>query len=495
MEKQWKICGQSKKLMSLMIAVVFLMGTISFGTKDVGAAKLVKLNASSKTIAVGQKYKLKLKNNKKKVTWKSSKKSVASVSSKGVVTGKKKGKATITAKVKKTGRTYKCKIKVEKITLNKSDVYFLYNSGKDSPSVSVKGTKREVTWSVEDDSVFKIFDPDKKEYVSTWKNGKKYSNCLVHPEHPGETVLTATVGGYKMQCKLHEATEGTAAGEYVKTGLNPYELSDSVLAAADKIKDTLEPKDASKTSIVKDKKTLEEKIVAVHDAIIANTKYDIDNLNANKVPQYDHSIVGPMLHGLSVCDGYAYTFQAYMTALDIPCDFVIGTVASPGALNGNHAWNQVKLSDNQWYHVDCTFDDPVSDNQQEYLEYNYLFVDDATMKDYTLMGTKHAWNVTDYSLCKGSTYLTYKDDLVKAKLISICGEGNVVDARTEAIQVFAKQLDEKKGLFSFAYLGDSPLNASELDVVKNTTTAKGYQVKMNSEKKGKYYQYVVQATY
>lgn len=485
------VAYQCKGMVALLVAFVFLLSTVSFGVKDVAAAKLVKLNASSKTIAVGEKYQLKLKNNKNKVTWKSSKKSVATVSSKGVVKGKKKGKATITAKVKKTGRTYRCKVTVEKITLNKSDVYFLFNSAQESPSVSIQGTKREVTWSVEDDSVFKIYDPDKKEYVSTWKNGKKYSNCVVHPEHPGQTVLTAKVGGYTLKCNLNEATEGTAAGEYVKTGANPYELSASILEAADKIKKSLDPE----TSIVKDKVTREEQIVAVHDYIITNTKYDIENLKADKVPQYDHSIVGPMMHGLSVCDGYAYTFQAYMTALDIPCDFVTGDVASESALNGKHAWNQVKLSDNQWYHVDCTFDDPVADDKQEFLEYNYLFVDDATMKNYEQMQTQHTWNVTDYNLCKGTTYLTYKDDIYKTKLISICGEDNVVDSKSEAIRVFVKQLDEKRGLFSIAYLGAAPLSDSDFEVIKSTTTTKGYQLKMSAESKGKYYQYVIQATY
>ena len=67
----------------------------------------------------GTKHKLTLqfkengsKINATKLTWKSSKKSVASVSKKGVVTGKKSGNATITAKYK--GKSYSCKIKVKK---------------------------------------------------------------------------------------------------------------------------------------------------------------------------------------------------------------------------------------------------------------------------------------------------------------------------------------------------------------------------------------------
>lgn len=60
----------------------------------------------------GKKITLKVLNAKGNITWKSSKKKVATVSKKGVVKGKKKGTATITAKV--NGKTYKCKVKVVK---------------------------------------------------------------------------------------------------------------------------------------------------------------------------------------------------------------------------------------------------------------------------------------------------------------------------------------------------------------------------------------------
>lgn len=51
-------------------------------------------------------------NNKKKVKWSSSNRMVAVVSKKGKVTGKKAGKATITAKIGK--KKYKCKVVVKK---------------------------------------------------------------------------------------------------------------------------------------------------------------------------------------------------------------------------------------------------------------------------------------------------------------------------------------------------------------------------------------------
>lgn len=75
------------------------------------AATKTKISKTAISITVGKKYTLKVSGTKKKVTWSSSKKSVATVSSKGVVTAKKKGTATITAKV--SGKKYTCKVTVK----------------------------------------------------------------------------------------------------------------------------------------------------------------------------------------------------------------------------------------------------------------------------------------------------------------------------------------------------------------------------------------------
>ena len=87
-------------------------------------AATVKLNYSKKTLYVGNKLTLKVKNTKKKVTWTSSNKSVATVNSKGKVTAKKKDSATITAKV--GNKKYKCKITVKQ---SKSSTVYITRTG------------------------------------------------------------------------------------------------------------------------------------------------------------------------------------------------------------------------------------------------------------------------------------------------------------------------------------------------------------------------------
>lgn len=78
---------------------------------DAKKKKKVALNKTKLTLTVGKSYKLKLKNNKKKIKWSSSKKKVATVSKTGKVKAKKAGTARITAKVGK--KKYVCKVTVK----------------------------------------------------------------------------------------------------------------------------------------------------------------------------------------------------------------------------------------------------------------------------------------------------------------------------------------------------------------------------------------------
>ena len=97
---------KSKKL----LAVLTMMLLIVCMAVPVSAAG--KINKKKATLKVGQTLQLKVTGTKGKVKWTSSKKSVATVSSKGRVKAKKKGSATITAKIGK--KKYTCKVTVKK---------------------------------------------------------------------------------------------------------------------------------------------------------------------------------------------------------------------------------------------------------------------------------------------------------------------------------------------------------------------------------------------
>ena len=104
-----------------MIALVLFFGNVSMGPLTehdvtVAHAAKVKLSKTRLTLYLKKSATLKVKGTKKKVKWSSSNKKVASVSKKGKVTAKKKGTATITAKVGKM--KYRCKVTVKNPTIS-----------------------------------------------------------------------------------------------------------------------------------------------------------------------------------------------------------------------------------------------------------------------------------------------------------------------------------------------------------------------------------------
>ena len=104
-------------------------------------ASSIRMNTTKKTLYVKKTYTLKLVGTKKKAKWSSSNKSVATVSSTGRVTAKKKGTATITAKV--GNKKYTCKITVKPAQINKYAIT-LYKGN--SYTLKVLGATKKVTW-------------------------------------------------------------------------------------------------------------------------------------------------------------------------------------------------------------------------------------------------------------------------------------------------------------------------------------------------------------
>ena len=78
--------------------------------------KTPSINKESKTLSIGEGYTLKVNGVTSKIKWSSNNTKIATVNSSGRVTAKKKGTATITAKVGK--KKYKCKITVKEISFS-----------------------------------------------------------------------------------------------------------------------------------------------------------------------------------------------------------------------------------------------------------------------------------------------------------------------------------------------------------------------------------------
>lgn len=134
------------------------------------------------------------------------------------------------------------------------------------------------------------------------------------------------------------------------------------------------------SSNINDSMTLEQKLKSLHDYIINTTKYDIDKNNTGESIYHSSTAYGALIEGFATCNGYA---DAYALILDR-----LG-VKNYRITSDTHIWNAVYFND-EWLHIDLTWDDPVSESGKDYLEHNYFLVDNDTLEkeDGTLVDHK-----------------------------------------------------------------------------------------------------------
>jgi hypothetical protein len=138
-----------------------------------------------------------------------------------------------------------------------------------------------------------------------------------------------------------------------------------------------------------------EKIKAVHDYIIKNTKYDTRHFSSEKIPNESYTVYGVLFEGIAVCEGYAKTMKYLLDEVGIETKIVIGRG------NGeNHAWNIVNI-DGDYYHIDATWDDPTTEDGTNILIYDYFNLMDSEIEK------THSWDRDKYPLCNSNKYNYY----------------------------------------------------------------------------------------
>lgn len=165
-------------------------------------------------------------------------------------------------------------------------------------------------------------------------------------------------------------------GEFFSFQTRPYESH----TAADETDTTTVAGKANwvVSQVIKPGMSTYDRALALHDWLIYNANYD------TTYTHYDAS--GVLLHGTGVCDSYGRAYLMLCTIAGIECIYVSGDAG------GAHGWNMIKLDDGKWYHVDCTWDDPVGGG---YENHDYFCIDDEQMsKD-------HSWNTPDNIIDEG----------------------------------------------------------------------------------------------
>ncbi|MCB2310186.1 transglutaminase domain-containing protein [Clostridium tagluense] len=128
-------------------------------------------------------------------------------------------------------------------------------------------------------------------------------------------------------------------------------------------------------NIIKVSMNDDQKEKVIHDYIVAHVAYDT---TLSRFSAYE-----ALKNGTTVCSGYAQLAYKMLNEVGIETKIVLGKG------NGeDHAWNLVKLN-NIWYHLDCTWDDPVPDIKGRVL-YNYFNLNDKKISE------NHIFEKSDY---------------------------------------------------------------------------------------------------
>lgn len=134
--------------------------------------------------------------------------------------------------------------------------------------------------------------------------------------------------------------------------------------------------------------SIKDKIKAVHDYIINNSKYDSARSDKKESIYKSNTAYGTLLQGYGICGGYSDAMKIFLDRFGVN-NYKISSE--------NHVWNLVNI-DNAWYHLDLTWDDPVVKDEQgniiDILEYDYFLI--TTDELHKLEKEQHNFNKDIY---------------------------------------------------------------------------------------------------
>lgn len=189
------------------------------------------------------------------------------------------------------------------------------------------------------DYIERYIDSDYTNYINdintlTAYNGAEFKkiistlNNFVHPYNSSNNVKISYGGDYKIGITINRA--------YTQDEIN--EINNKVdKILNENVNNNMPPK---------------EKIRAIHDYIIDHTEYDkLKYENKNDDTYKSNTAYGVLIEGYGTCNGYADAMEIFLDKMNI-INYKIS--------NEEHIWNLVYL-DGKWYHLDLTWDDPISD--------------------------------------------------------------------------------------------------------------------------------------
>lgn len=197
-----------------------------------------------------------------------------------------------------------------------------------------------------------------------------------------------------------------------------------------------------------------EKEQYIHDFICENVHYD------KLKKAYSHEIIGPLGHGVGVCEGIAKTVKILCDALGIWCMIAISDANPEKKIKYRHAWNIVKLG-GKYYHLDATFDNSLGRGKE--IRYDYMNLNDKQIfRD-------HEPALFEIPVCCDDSHLYYKEKRMTFTKLEDVGKRTIQAVRKKKILLF-----QWRG----GYLTKGVL-ADVLDIIERTAAEKGKYPKVN----------------
>ncbi len=129
---------------------------------------------------------------------------------------------------------------------------------------------------------------------------------------------------------------------------------------------------------ITDDMELYDKIKAFHDYVIDHTKYDVTRNENGESDYLSYLAYGPLMEGYATCNGYTDVMAIFLTKFHV-LNYKIATTPDTLSSSEGHVWNALYL-DNEWVHLDLTWDDPVSNDGKDYLQHKYFLVNNEELE-------------------------------------------------------------------------------------------------------------------
>ena len=159
--------------------------------------------------------------------------------------------------------------------------------------------------------------------------------------------------GYKGEA--HTTHSGIEPAVEVKYDFTYYDTAEQEAEVNSKIVEALAALDL-------EHKTDYEKVVAIHDYICSNTKYD----PAKGGEDIKRTAYGALVEGRAVCQGYCVAFYRMLLEAGIDNRIIFGEGVGVDGKTGSHTWNIVDLY-GEYYYVDITWDDVIGSRRRYFL--------------------------------------------------------------------------------------------------------------------------------